>query len=242
MPPARTHGSGQQAHHAVERAPHRLSQQTHRASGSGSSARDPDGAWPRCSARRRPGAPGPNPDAGRGARRSARDAALQRTCYDRFPPSPMGCSSTDPARPRTLQRGSFRARQADSPQRFPTNEVPIRADGSHGPGVFGPHPSAQHLGRRTTFLVRSGVKPGWAWLPPNGASPRLEAMPTWVRLWYWAPFIDRWAYVWMWNRGGWWVEPPGSAPPPEDASVREPIRPTPPEPNASVAKHLLGTS
>jgi hypothetical protein len=88
----------------------------------------------------------------------------------------------------------------------------------------------------------SGVKPGWAWLPPNGASPRLEAMPTWVRLWYWGPFIDRWAYVWMWDRGGWWVEPPGSPPPPEDASVREPIRPTPPEPNASVAKHLLGTS
>jgi hypothetical protein len=57
MPPARTHGSGQQAHHAVERAPHRLSQQTHRASGSASSGRDPDGAWPRCSARRRPGAP-----------------------------------------------------------------------------------------------------------------------------------------------------------------------------------------
>lgn len=88
----------------------------------------------------------------------------------------------------------------------------------------------------------SGVKPGWAWLPPNGASPRLEAMPTWVRLWYWTPFIDRWAYVWMWDRGGWWVEPPGSAPPPEDASVREPIRPTPPERNASVAKHLPGTS
>ncbi len=88
----------------------------------------------------------------------------------------------------------------------------------------------------------SGVKPGWAWLPPSGASPRLEAMPMWVRLWYWTPFIDRWAYVWMWDHGGLWVEPPGSAPPREDASVREPIRPTPPARNASVAKHLPGTS
>ena len=89
----------------------------------------------------------------------------------------------------------------------------------------------------------SGVKPGWAWLPPSGAFPRLEAMPMWVRLWYWTPFIDRWAYVWMWAHGGWWVEPPGSAPRPprmrvfanrSDLRLRSAMRPS-----RSISRHLL---
>lgn len=54
-------------------------------------------------------------------------------------------------------------------------------------------------------------------------------MPRLVRLWYHTPFLDRWAYEWMWMRGGWDVEPwlPPDEPP--DGGVREPRRPLPPE-------------
>jgi hypothetical protein len=37
-------------------------------------------------------------------------------------------------------------------------------------------------------------------------------MPRWVRVWYRVPFIDRYAYVWMWHHGGWDVLPPGVSP------------------------------
>ncbi len=53
------------------------------------------------------------------------------------------------------------------------------------------------------WLVPAGVKPGWDWLPSNGARARLELMPVWVRVWYYTPLIDKYAYVWMWNHGGW---------------------------------------
>jgi len=33
--------------------------------------------------------------------------------------------------------------------------------------------------------------PAWNWLPPEGASPRLDLVPLWVRAWYQLPFIDR---------------------------------------------------
>jgi hypothetical protein len=40
-------------------------------------------------------------------------------------------------------------------------------------------------------------------------------MPRWVRLWYRTPFIDRYAYEWMWWHGGWSVLVPAdeSCPP-----------------------------
>ncbi|OZB89570.1 MAG: hypothetical protein B7X41_02120 [Microbacterium sp. 14-71-5] len=54
-------------------------------------------------------------------------------------------------------------------------------------------------------------------------------MPTWVRVWYRTPFIDRYAHVWMWHHGGWQVlsaaGDDGGA-----AGVREPRRPLPPTP------------
>jgi hypothetical protein len=50
--------------------------------------------------------------------------------------------------------------------------------------------------------------PAWNWLPPGGIRPRLDRVPRWVRLWYRTPFIDRYAYAWMWRHGGWDVVPP----------------------------------
>lgn len=49
----------------------------------------------------------------------------------------------------------------------------------------------------------------WDWTPPKGGSPRLRAMPVWVRIWYAMPFVDRWAHAWMWRHGEWWVRPRG---------------------------------
>lgn len=77
------------------------------------------------------------------------------------------------------------------------------------------------------WVVPSGMRPGWDWLPEPGASPNLRAMPRWARVWYRLPFIDRFAYEWMWWHGGWSVWVPGDDPPPPDIGVREPRRPTP---------------
>jgi hypothetical protein len=44
--------------------------------------------------------------------------------------------------------------------------------------------------------------------PPEGASPRLDLVPLWVRAWYQLPFIDRYAHAWMWWHGAWEVRPP----------------------------------
>ena len=71
-----------------------------------------------------------------------------------------------------------------------------------------------------------GVLPGWNWSPPGGLRPRLERMPRWARIWYRAPFIDRYAHAWMWKHGGWDVDAP-AGPGPEASGVREPRRPRP---------------
>jgi hypothetical protein len=55
--------------------------------------------------------------------------------------------------------------------------------------------------------VRHRVLPAWNWLPPEGASPRLDLVPLWVRAWYRLPLIDRYAHAWMWQRGAWEVRP-----------------------------------
>ena len=44
--------------------------------------------------------------------------------------------------------------------------------------------------------------------PPEGASPRLDLVPLWVRAWYQLPFIDRYAHAGMWRHGAWEVRPP----------------------------------
>ncbi len=93
------------------------------------------------------------------------------------------------------------------------------------------------------WVVPAGVRPGWEWLPEHGATPNLQAMPRWVRVWYRFPFIDRYAYEWMWWHGGWWVLVPGdTSPPPPDAGVREPRRPRPNGPAGFVAAHEVERS
>lgn len=48
------------------------------------------------------------------------------------------------------------------------------------------------------------VRPAWNWVPPDtGLRPRLDRVPVWVRAWFRTPFLDRYAYEWMWHRGGW---------------------------------------
>ncbi|GAB3659889.1 hypothetical protein GCM10027589_21250 [Actinocorallia lasiicapitis] len=59
-----------------------------------------------------------------------------------------------------------------------------------------------------------GTRPGWNWLPPGGATPRPDRMPTWLRLCYATPFLDRCAHTWMWHRGGWDVHPAPTSQPP----------------------------
>ena len=50
-------------------------------------------------------------------------------------------------------------------------------------------------------------------------------MPRWGRIWYRTPFIDRYAYEWMWWHAGWSVLVPASEPPPPDSGDREPRTP-----------------
>jgi hypothetical protein len=86
------------------------------------------------------------------------------------------------------------------------------------------------------WIVPTGQRPGWQWLPEYGASPNLRAMPRWVRIWYRTPLIDRYAYEWMWWHGGWDVLVPTDNPePPPDAGVREPRRPRPAPPAGAAA-------
>jgi hypothetical protein len=75
--------------------------------------------------------------------------------------------------------------------------------------------------------VPAGSMPGWKWTPAGGLRPRLERVPRPVRFWYLMPFIDRYAYVWMWRHGGWDVDAPPGATGPDAAGVREPLRPPP---------------
>ena len=58
------------------------------------------------------------------------------------------------------------------------------------------------------WVVPPVMRPGWDWLPEQGvrgAHPRLRGMPRWVRVWYRTPFLDRYAYEWMWWHSGWGV-------------------------------------
>jgi len=70
-----------------------------------------------------------------------------------------------------------------------------------------------------------GVLPAWSWLPPDGARPRLDVMPWWVRVWYALPLLDRSAHAWMWANGGWEVCPPPGGSPVEHTGGREPRDP-----------------
>jgi hypothetical protein len=80
-----------------------------------------------------------------------------------------------------------------------------------------------------------GRMPGWDWTPPEGARPRLDRVPWWVRLWCAVPFIDRYAHVWMWWHGGWDVDAPSAGHGPDSSGTREPRRPRPRPPRSGVA-------
>lgn len=80
------------------------------------------------------------------------------------------------------------------------------------------------------WVVPAGQRPGWGWLPEQGALANLRMMPRWVRIWYGLPWIDRYAYSWMWWHGGWAVPVKHSQPPPPASGVREPRRPPPKSP------------
>ncbi|GAA2759065.1 hypothetical protein GCM10009872_44250 [Actinopolymorpha rutila] len=54
----------------------------------------------------------------------------------------------------------------------------------------------------------AGVRPGWNWTPPDGVEPHLERVPRWVRIWFWTPWLDRYAHEWLWHHGGFDVLPP----------------------------------
>jgi hypothetical protein len=54
------------------------------------------------------------------------------------------------------------------------------------------------------------VRPAWQWTPPAGVRERLDRVPVLVRLWYKTPIVDRFAYSWMWEHGGWDVLPPAA--------------------------------
>ncbi len=110
------------------------------------------------------------------------------------------------------------------PRQVPPRRVappPAAGTTDQGPHTFIGVPSPGH------WVAPAAQRPGWDWLPENGALPNLRALPRWVRIWFRTPFIDRYAHAWMWWHGGWAVLVPGDTPPPPDGGVREPRRPSP---------------
>ncbi|SRR6266542_509150 len=89
----------------------------------------------------------------------------------------------------------------------------LSLDHNAHPDLWGsPPPGPKRVSSPGGWAPPPGVRPGWNWVPPGGAVPRVDLMPRWVRLWYHTPFIDRFAHAWMWRHGGWEVLPPsGSA-------------------------------
>jgi hypothetical protein len=85
----------------------------------------------------------------------------------------------------------------------------LSLDHAAHPDMWGPPPpEPKRVPSPGGWNPPSGVRPGWNWVPPGGAVPRVDLMPRWVRLWYHTPFIDRFAHTWIWRRGGWEVVPP----------------------------------
>lgn len=82
----------------------------------------------------------------------------------------------------------------------------------------------------------SGVRPGWDWVPPSGATLHVDALPAWANLWRRTPLLARLAYPWLWKHGYWLVQPAGHAAGGGDPSGdRAPHRPLRPADHASAA-------
>jgi hypothetical protein len=59
--------------------------------------------------------------------------------------------------------------------------------------------------------------PGWDWLPPGGAEPRLHEAPALARWLFHRPIGQRFAHTWLWRHGYWTVEAaPGYLPGPDE--------------------------
>lgn len=58
------------------------------------------------------------------------------------------------------------------------------------------------------WVPPADCRPGWNWVPPGGAVPVPQSMPTWLRVLYRTPVLDRRAHEAMWRRGGFLVLPP----------------------------------
>jgi hypothetical protein len=78
---------------------------------------------------------------------------------------------------------------------------------SHG-GAGGSPPSRALFSRLAAGHRHRPSCRAWNWLPPEGAAPRLDLVPWWARVWYYLPFVDRYAHAWMWRHGGWEVRSP----------------------------------
>jgi hypothetical protein len=109
-----------------------------------------------------------------------------------------------------------------------------RSQGQQSPWPAREEGSASPAG----WIAPPGMKPAWNWIPPHGIRSRPDLMPRWVRIWFHTPFIDRYAYVWMWYHGGWTVLPPGNSEPGDAAGVREPCGPEPPQPSLAANREL----
>jgi len=90
------------------------------------------------------------------------------------------------------------------------------------------------------WVAPEGERAGWNWLPPGGdATPREWEMPALVRIWARTPVVSRFANVWIWRHGYFWVTPPLIEPPDDDAGVREPRRPMAPASAGAIALELV---
>jgi hypothetical protein len=134
----------------------------------------------------------------------------------------------------------------------------------HGGGWRAPGPRGVAFGARPPAIMRHGrsaspgrptigyvrcerspggwgaparARPGWSWLPPGGGHMRARSMPWWLRAWSLTPFVDRFAYEWMWWHGYWMVPTRDGDDGPDGgtAGVREPRRPYPPTFEAEAA-------
>jgi len=98
-------------------------------------------------------------------------------------------------------------------RRVPGGNRPLAESGSDRPRAF------FGVASPGEWVAPPGMRPGWDWLPEYGASPRLRQMPRWVRVWFRVPFVDRFAYEWMWWHGGWSVLVPADSDPPDDGQA-----------------------
>ena len=89
------------------------------------------------------------------------------------------------------------------------------------------------------WVAPAGTLPAWNWIPAgHGLSPRLDRVPRWVRIWFRTPFIDRYAYVWMWHHGGWDLNSGEAADPGYNAGATLPRSPAPTTPSTSHQRDL----